>query len=167
MLIHVLRGPDDSVRPRLPMNTTQRIPELALGSELATGRSDLPAAGVTDGAHNAAGVDPSYEFFFYRLGGGVPFGAWGGVQWDDVDVHQVVADSTSSMGQRVFTGTRVFRSSSSGVCRDTARVTCSCSSASLRIAGPASPNSFIGTVFGEDGRMAFYDSPRLTLPPRD
>lgn len=42
---------------------------------------------------------------------------------------------TSSIDQRLLTGTNVSRNSSSGVCSDTASVTCSRSSASLRIAG--------------------------------
>jgi len=28
--------------------------------------------------------------------------------------------------------------------------------------GPEHPTGFVGTVFGEDGRMSFYDTPRLT-----
>lgn len=33
--------------------------------------------------------------------------------------------------------------------------------------GPEHPTTFIGTVFGDDGKPTFYDTPRLTLPPRD
>src|SRR2546423_959205 len=56
--------------------------------ELAARGGDLTAAGVADGAGHPSRAHPRYELFLHGQRASVPRAAWGGIEWNEVDMHQ-------------------------------------------------------------------------------